>query len=256
MRSLSIPKTKIRRPVLRQPIVARPRLIDRFDENCPLTLISAPAGSGKTTLALAWAASQSARVAWLSLDADDNDPIRFLRGFVAALETAGERLRLPAGQRGLKAIMADLINQWGEAEPIVFVLDDYHLITDESIHAALAYFLDHLPASFRFVIVTREEPRKVVGSVIFDGKPSADGTCSIAYGVEEMSQGKGYATEALRASISWALEQPECRRIRASTSKWHKRSMRVLEKVGMTCVGEREDPDAGMMLVYEISREK
>ena len=106
------------------------------------------------------------------------------------------------------------------------------------------------------LIVTREEARKVVGSVIFDGKPSADGTCSIAYGVEEMSQGKGYATEALRASISWALEQPECRRIRASTSKWHKGSMRVLEKVGMTCVGEREDPDAGMMLVYEISREK
>ena len=158
MQSPSIPKTKLRPPALRQPIVARPRLIKRFDEACPLTLISAPAGSGKTTLALAWAALQSARVAWLSLDMDDNDPIRFIRGFVAALQTAGEKLRLPADQRELKSIMADLINQWEEAESIVFVLDDYHLITEESIHAALAYFLDNLPASFRLVIVTREEP--------------------------------------------------------------------------------------------------
>ncbi len=154
----SIPNTKLRPPVLRQPIVARSRLIDRFDEACPITLISAPAGSGKTTLALAWAASQSGRVAWLSLDVDDNDPIRFIRGFVASLQTLGEKLRLPAGQRALKSIVTDLINQLGETEPIVFVLDDYHLITDESIHAALAYFLDHLPASFRFVIVTRETP--------------------------------------------------------------------------------------------------
>lgn len=158
MKSPSIPKTKLRPPALRQAIVPRPRLTETFKEGCLLTLISAPAGSGKTTLALTWAASQSSRIAWLSLDADDNDPIRFIRGFAAALQAAGEELHLPAGQRDLKAIMVELINQLGEASPILFVIDDYHLIVEESIHAALAYLLDHMPGSLQLVLVTREEP--------------------------------------------------------------------------------------------------
>ena len=154
----SIPKTKLRPPVLRQPILRRPRLTDTLRDPCLLTLLSAPAGSGKTTLALQWLAAQDMKSAWLSLDTDDNDPMRFIRGFVAALQVIGEKLRLPAGQRGLKAIMAGLINQLGETDPILFVLDDYHLITEESIHAALAYFLDHIPVGFQLVLVTRVEP--------------------------------------------------------------------------------------------------
>ena len=158
MQAPSIPKTKLRPPGLRQPIVRRPRLTDSLRDPCPLTVISAPAGSGKTTLALQWLGAQNARTAWLSLDMDDNDPMRFIRGFVAALQVTGEKLRLPAGQRELKTIITDLINQLGETDPIVFVLDDYHLIADESIHEALAYFLDHIPSAFQLVLVTREEP--------------------------------------------------------------------------------------------------
>src|SRR5574338_1337579 len=134
MKSPSIPRTKLRPPVLRQPMVARSRLTDSIRQGCPLTLISAPAGSGKTTLALAWLAAQPCSVAWLSLDSDDNDPIRFIRGFIAALQESGKRLRFPAGPRDLKAIMADLINQLGETEPVLFVLDDYHLIAEDGIH--------------------------------------------------------------------------------------------------------------------------
>lgn len=158
MRSPSIPKTKLHPPALRQPVVPRPRLIDSLDQSCPLTLISAPAGSGKTTLALVWAASSAARVAWLSLDSDDNDPVRFVRGFAAALQMAGEKLRFPPGRRDIRLSMADLINQLAETDPIVFVLDDYHVINEETIHSALTYLLDHIPASFRLVIVTREVP--------------------------------------------------------------------------------------------------
>ena len=158
MPSVLIPRTKLQPPSLGKSIVPRPRLRQTFLESRPLTVICAPAGSGKTTLALEWLASYSGRVAWLSLDADDNDPLRFIHGVVAALQLAGERLRLPTGQRNLKPIMTEMINRLSESSPLTLVLDDYHVITEDSIHAALAYLLDHIPASLRLVIVTRVEP--------------------------------------------------------------------------------------------------
>ena len=72
----------------------------------------------------------------------------------------------------------------------------------------------------------------------------------------ETNQGKGYGSEALSACIAWALEQPECRVVRATTTDWHKGSIRVLEKVGMRLAGAAQQPKMGDMLVYEIKREK
>jgi LuxR family maltose regulon positive regulatory protein len=158
MQPVLIPKTKLQPPSLHQPIVPRPRLRDAFLDSRPLTLICAPAGSGKTTLALEWLASGPSRVAWLSLDSDDNDPIRFIHGVVAALRRVGESLRIPAGQRNLKPIVTQIINQLDAREPLTLVLDDYHLILEDAIHAALAYLLDHMPGSLRIVLLTREEP--------------------------------------------------------------------------------------------------
>jgi ribosomal-protein-alanine N-acetyltransferase len=103
-------------------------------------------------------------------------------------------------------------------------------------------------------IVTREGPPRVVGSIVFHGRPGADGVCEVGYGIEESSQGNGYATEALSACLTWALEQPECRVIRAETTGWHKGSMRVLEKVGMRVVGEHEVPRTGKVLIFERER--
>ncbi len=101
----------------------------------------------------------------------------------------------------------------------------------------------------RFMI-TREEPRRVVGSIVFHGRPDATGRCEIAYGIDEASQNKGYGTEALKATLEWALAQPECSVIEARTTQWHKASARVLEKIGMKPV----QPAKGEMVVYEIRR--
>ena len=157
MPPLLIPKTKLSPPLLRQPLVPRPRLTEVLAGRFPLTVVSAPAGSGKTTLVLEWLSSSKTKVAWLSLDPDDNDPIRFIHGCVGSFQAAGIALEVPSGQRNLKAILTEVINQLHGGEPVTLVLDDYHLITDESIHAALAYLLDHLPASLQVVMLTREQ---------------------------------------------------------------------------------------------------
>jgi RimJ/RimL family protein N-acetyltransferase len=104
------------------------------------------------------------------------------------------------------------------------------------------------------LMITREAPARVVGSVVFHGRPDADGRCEIAYGVEETSQGKGYATEAVRAMLDWALAQPECRVVEATSTTWHKASARVLEKVGMKKVATRDRPGAEELVVYEKRR--
>lgn len=100
------------------------------------------------------------------------------------------------------------------------------------------------------LMITRDAPARVVGSVIFHGRPADDGVAEVAFGVEDTSQGKGYATEALTACIEWALAQPECKLVRASTTDWHKASKRLLERVGMHVAGERQEGST-RMLVFE-----
>lgn len=95
------------------------------------------------------------------------------------------------------------------------------------------------------------EQDRVVGSVVFHGRPGEDGVAEIAYGVEETSQGLGYATEAVGASVDWALQQPGVHTVQAATFAWHQPSLRVIEKVGMTRVGTREHDILGEMLVFE-----
>jgi len=97
---------------------------------------------------------------------------------------------------------------------------------------------------------TDGEPR-VVGSVVFHGLPGDDGTAEIAYGVEEASQGLGYATEAVQASLDWALGHERVRAVQAATFAWHRPSIRVIEKVGMVLVGTREHETMGELRVYE-----
>jgi LuxR family maltose regulon positive regulatory protein len=153
--------TKLHPPPARATLVDRTRLVTRLNETRLITLISAPAGYGKSTLV----SQLKQPFAWLSIDADDNDPVRFFSYVIAALQTLSPRLGvdalglLQAPQPPLKHIVSVLINDIAEFQkPIALVLDDYHLITNAIIHDAIAYWLDHGSANFRLILSTREDP--------------------------------------------------------------------------------------------------
>ncbi len=162
-------RTKLYVPPPRPDLVARLRLVARLDEGLRLghrlTLVSAPAGFGKTTLLSTWAAGCERPVAWLSLDESDNDPSRFLTYVVAALQQIEPNLgqaipdALQSPQRPpIEALLTLLINQLSTLSDLLLVLDDYHLITARSIHDALAFLLDHLPDNAHLVIASRADP--------------------------------------------------------------------------------------------------
>lgn len=103
------------------------------------------------------------------------------------------------------------------------------------------------------LLVTREGPRRVLGSVVFHGRPD-DGIAEVGYGVEEASQRMGLATEATRACVEWALAEEGVAAVRATTMPWHRASLRVIEKLGMAKIGEREHPIFGELFVFERRR--
>ncbi|MGB0384752.1 MAG: LuxR C-terminal-related transcriptional regulator [Ardenticatenaceae bacterium] len=169
--SLFLLRTKFYIPTSRPELVSRRRLIERLNGGLGgrLTLVSAPAGFGKTTLLADWSRGCERPFAWLSLDEGDNDVGRFLSYFVAALQRIGaETARIGEGvQEALlsppppppEALLTALINDLATlGEPVVLVLDDYHLIDAPAIDQALTFLLRHLPPSLHLVIATRADP--------------------------------------------------------------------------------------------------
>ena len=165
--STTLLRTKYTLPPLRSSLIARPRLIERLDRARfkPLTIVTAAAGFGKTTLVREWCAQQASPCAWFSLDADDNDPARFLAYLLAALQvvypTLGENLDVPlqAPLVSTQDVLAHLINEWSaHAAEIFLVLDDYHWIENESLNTALEFFIEHLPAHAHVLVTTRLDP--------------------------------------------------------------------------------------------------
>ncbi|MHC1787798.1 MAG: LuxR C-terminal-related transcriptional regulator [Christensenellales bacterium] len=160
--------TKLFRPTLRPEAVRRPHLLARLDEGCrrQLTLISAPAGFGKTTLVSQWIEGSGLPAAWLSLDKGDNDPIRFLSCLVASLQTVP--VQFDENLQGMLAspqppsvdyFLTSLIKGIAAVEePLFLVLDDCHEIEAKPVNDALAFLLEHLPGQMHLVIVTREDP--------------------------------------------------------------------------------------------------
>ncbi|HEX2908931.1 MAG TPA: LuxR C-terminal-related transcriptional regulator, partial [Phototrophicaceae bacterium] len=162
--------TKLYTPVPRPNLVSRARLLTRLDEGMthqhPLLLVCAPAGFGKTTLVSEWISRQSVAVAWLALDAEDNDPIQFFSYLIAALqrlqpgcgETTRQLLQAPQ-MPPVQTLIAPLINDLAAAaETITLVLDDYHLISSALIHQSLEFLLERCPPNLHLVMTTREDP--------------------------------------------------------------------------------------------------
>jgi len=172
MQAHPILQTKLYVPPIRPDLVSRPRLIERLNAGLPagrkLTLISASAGFGKTTLVSEWVTGCQRPVAWLSLDEGDNDPTRFLTYLVAALQTIaaniGEQVLavLHASQPqspSTESILTALLNEITTIpDNFVLVLDDYHVIDAKPVDNALTFLLEHLPPQMHLVIATREDP--------------------------------------------------------------------------------------------------
>jgi len=162
--------TKLYIPPLRPKVVFRPRLIERLNEGLSasrrLTLISAPAGFGKTTLVSEWIAGCGLPVAWLSLDEGDNTPASFLAYLVAALQTIaanigkGVLVVLQSPQPPpIESILTVLLNEITTIpNNFVIVLDDYHVIDSKPVDHVLTFLLEHLPPQIHLVIATREDP--------------------------------------------------------------------------------------------------
>jgi len=176
--------TKLYIPPPRPEVVSRPRLFGRLSDilNRKLTLISAPAGFGKTTLISEWIAGCGESVAWLALDDGDNDPVRFISYLIAALQTIkaglgeGVLQTLHASQHQqpqVEMVLTTLLNeisvipdhpstrgakQSQSKQGFILVLDDYHVINSKLVDEALTFLIEHLPPQMHLVIATREDP--------------------------------------------------------------------------------------------------
>ncbi len=166
--------TKLYIPPPRPKLVLRSRLIEQLNEGLrqhqgfgrKLTLISAPAGFGKTTLVSEWVSGFERPAAWLSLDEGDNEPTRFLAYLVAALQTlevniGKETLGILQSPQppSIEAVLTSLVNEIAaKPDNFVLVLDDYHVIEAKPIDKALTFLVEHMPPQMHLVITTREDP--------------------------------------------------------------------------------------------------
>jgi LuxR family maltose regulon positive regulatory protein len=168
--------TKFFVPSSSHPLIVRSHLSSLLTESLrrKLTLISAPAGFGKTTLLSSWVQSlpqqnlEAVQVAWVSLDEDDNEPLLFWKYVLTALDgqlpglctALLDYLHTQHGLRPpLRSILQALINTLvSRTEQLVLVLDDYHLVTEPEVHNSLTYLLEHLPPQLHLILATRADP--------------------------------------------------------------------------------------------------
>jgi LuxR family transcriptional regulator, maltose regulon positive regulatory protein len=162
--------TKLYMPALPTKLVVREQLLAELDRNFSaqtrLLAMIAPAGFGKTTLLTSWLATDERPVAWLGLTEDDNDPLQFWAYVAAALQTRYRQLghalltTLRSAQPPpMRSLLTTLINELVTlAQPLILVLDDYHLVTNQAIHDDLAFLIEHLPEQVTLALTSRSDP--------------------------------------------------------------------------------------------------
>jgi LuxR family transcriptional regulator, maltose regulon positive regulatory protein len=166
--SNAILRTKLYVPQSRADVVVRSRLLERLNAglSSKLTLVSAPAGFGKTSLLGSWQAANALPLAWVSLDAQDNDPFHFWRYIVVALNEmqsgfAESTLTALSSSHSppIRGVLSLLLNELTLLQQhLILVLDDYHVIETASIHQDLSFFLEHLPPNIHLFMLSRADP--------------------------------------------------------------------------------------------------
>jgi LuxR family maltose regulon positive regulatory protein len=217
--------TKLFIPRVAPGLVLRPRLLQRFKDilNNVLTIISAPAGFGKTTLLSQWIHTNKPLIptAWLSLDESENDPMRFWDYIIATLRTiqsgiGANSLTLLHSPQPLpiESVLIPLINDIAAISgETVLVLDDYHFIQSTPVHQGLIFFIEHMPPGIHLVISTRMDPLLPLPHFRGKGKMLEIGADDLRFTLEE-------AAELLKSVPGPALPPEEVRAINTRTEGW------------------------------------
>ena len=237
--------TKLRIPRRRPNLVARPRLreILAAGEGRPLTLVSAPAGFGKTTLLAEWLEARAAggrTVAWVSLDETDNDPARFLTYLITALQNVEEgigegviaTLRSPQPPP-VEAVVGALINELSDLpREITVILDDYHLISSESVHEAVSFLIEHMPQNAHLVISSRTDPPLPLARLRARNQMTEIRAAELRFTTEE-------ATAFLKGVMGLTLSAADVAALEEVTEGW----VAALQLAALS-MGDREDASA------------
>jgi LuxR family transcriptional regulator, maltose regulon positive regulatory protein len=223
-RPLLATKWYVPRP--RNGAIERPRLLERLHGglDSKLTLISAPAGFGKTSLLARWLTEvdpQARSRAWVSLDAGDSDPTTFWSYVVAALQAAAPGIG--ATSRGyladvqpppIQSILATLVNELGStATPMILILDDYHLVDAQEVHVGVAYLLEHLPRHIHVAIATRTDPGFPLARLRAAGELTEIRAVDLRFTQDE-------AAAYLNGSMGLGLAGPDVAALEARTEGW------------------------------------
>ena len=245
--------TKLAPPRPHPSHVSRGALLARLDEGSGyrLTLLSAPAGFGKTTLVSEWITARSERqespsVAWVSLDAGDNDPVRFWRYVITACKVfdadVGESaLTLLHASRHIpiETVLTTFINDLSQlAYRSVLVLEDYHVITSPQIHEAVTYFIDHLPATLHLVILTRSDPPLPLARLRVHDDLYELHAPDLRFSLEE-------TRTFLRQALPFLLSPEAITRLEARTEGW----AAGLRLLALALQGRKESADLDSILV-------
>ena len=215
--------TKLFRPNPRHQTVERTRLHDLLRQGCtvPLTLVVAPAGWGKSTLAADWLRQDHVAAGWVSLDGGDDDPKRFWRYLLLAAGqarpaagAAALRRLDAAGSDVLRNVLPTFVNEMTSSDaPLVLVLDDYHLVTSAQVHASVSMLLDRCPPQLHLVVITRADPPLQLSRLRVRGELTELRAEHLKFSLDE-------AREFFGGRLGTQLSERDVHRLLARTEGW------------------------------------